>query len=127
PTTSSRGGTYTAPPGTGSRPKPSPEPARPTKPHSGPRTSRAYRRGSHRARLAARQARYTLGISPCQAHDARRAIGCSPARRSYAPPIEGSSASAELRLRSAGLRWQGAEGDVLVLDVRNGLYLEVNR
>ena len=45
----------------------------------------------------------------------------------YAPGIEASSASAELRLRSADLRWQAAENDMLVLDIRNGLYLEVNR
>lgn len=32
-----------------------------------------------------------------------------------------------MRLRSADLRWQAVEGDVLVLDVRNELYLEVNR
>jgi hypothetical protein len=32
-----------------------------------------------------------------------------------------------LQLRSADLRWQAVEGDVLVLDVRNELYLEVNR
>jgi hypothetical protein len=45
----------------------------------------------------------------------------------YAPLIAGASASAGLRLRSADLRWQAVEGDVLVLDVRNELYLEVNR
>jgi len=45
----------------------------------------------------------------------------------YAPGIEASSASAELRLRSADLRWQAAESDLLVLDLRNGLYLELNR
>jgi hypothetical protein len=32
-----------------------------------------------------------------------------------------------LRLRSADLRWQAVEGDVLVLDLRNELCLEVNR
>ena len=32
-----------------------------------------------------------------------------------------------MRLRSADLRWQAVEGDVLVLDARNELYLEVNR
>ena len=45
----------------------------------------------------------------------------------YAPGIEASSAPAELRLRSADLRWQAAESDLLVLDLRNGLYLELNR
>jgi len=30
-------------------------------------------------------------------------------------------------LRSADLRWEAVEGDLLVLDVRNELYLEVNR
>jgi hypothetical protein len=45
----------------------------------------------------------------------------------YAPLIEGSPASAELRLRSADLFWQAVEGDVLVLDLRKELYLEVNR
>jgi len=49
------------------------------------------------------------------------------ARKVYPPRIEGSSASAELRLRSADLRWQAVEDDVLVLDLRNDLYLEVNR
>ena len=32
-----------------------------------------------------------------------------------------------MRLRSADLRWQAVEGDVLVLDLRKELYLEVNR
>jgi Coenzyme PQQ synthesis protein D (PqqD) len=45
----------------------------------------------------------------------------------YAPLIEGSSASADLRLRSADLFWQAIDGDVLVLDLRKELYLEVNR
>jgi hypothetical protein len=49
------------------------------------------------------------------------------ARKLYAPLIDGSSASAELRLRSPDLRWEAVEGDLLVLDLRNELYLEVNR
>jgi hypothetical protein len=49
------------------------------------------------------------------------------ARKVYVPLIEGSSASPELRLRSADLHWQAVEGDLLVLDVRNELYLELNQ
>ena len=48
------------------------------------------------------------------------------ARKVYAPRIEGSLPSSELRLRSADLHWQAVEGDLLALDVRTQLYFELN-
>ena len=56
-------------------------------------------------------------------HSGYRRTACNV----YAPLIEGASASAELRLRSVDLFWQAIDGDVLVLDLRKELYLEVNR
>src|SRR4051794_18165403 len=90
------------------------------------RTSTVAVTRASRPAAVARAAGSTSPIIPApERGDAKRVR--SMARKVYPPRIEGSSASAELRLRSADLRWQAVEDDVLVLDLRNDLYLEVNR